>query len=488
MNNRYSHVRPLTIDPVAIFAPSQEPVLKISHRVMLGCAAVAAAAIIVPLSIVGAAPTTAAATTVHTGQFHSVGPTRILDTRTGLGAPKALVGPGGKVVVQATGGAVPTTGISAVVLNVTETNATQASFLTVWPDGETRPAASNLNFTANLTEANSVTVKVSAAGKVDIYNSQGSVNLIADITGYFLADDTAGTGGDFTPVPPERLIDTRDPALGALSSHQVGYAGYTFSDPTTDSHILALAVNITAVNPKAAGYFTTWNGVGSPPNTSVLNFPLGRNVPNFAIVPAARCQDLFNNCDPTQVNAPMIAVENFAPANVDLIVDIAGFFDDGTLVSTVGAGARFTPLSPTRIVDSRSAKGIAGPLGAGKTATINAAAIGDQNTVAFAANLTAVAPTASTYLTFWPDGPTPPLGSTLNPVAGQTVANAAILGLSATHTFNVFNAAGTTGLIVDVNGFYDLPPAPPTTAAPHIASPAGELTGQALTPRVLPGK
>src|SRR5262249_3133122 len=162
----------------------------------------------------------------------------------------------------------------------------------------------------------------------------------------------------------------------------------------------------------------------------------------------------------------MVVVENFAPGGVDLIIDIVGFFDDGTLLSTgASAGARFTPLSPTRIVDSRIPTGVGGPLTAGQTDTIDATPIGDPNTVALASNLAAISPTAATYLTFWPGGPIP-IGSTLNPAVGQTVANAAITGLSSTATFNAFNFHGTTGLIADINGFYDLPPAPPTTTAP----------------------
>ena len=40
------------------------------------------------------------------------------------------------------------TGVSAVALNVTVTEPTDLSFLTVWPKGTGRPYASNLNFTA----------------------------------------------------------------------------------------------------------------------------------------------------------------------------------------------------------------------------------------------------------------------------------------------------------------------------------------------------
>ncbi|WP_222432054.1 hypothetical protein, partial [Leekyejoonella antrihumi] len=89
-----------------------------------------------------------------------------------------------KVKVSGVGG-IPT-GIKAIVLNVTETAPTQAGYVTVYPDGITRPTASNLNFTKSLTAPNLVLVPVSSTGYIDLYNgSTGSVHLIADCFGYY---------------------------------------------------------------------------------------------------------------------------------------------------------------------------------------------------------------------------------------------------------------------------------------------------------------
>jgi hypothetical protein len=83
------------------------------------------------------------------GAFHPLPPARILDTRTGLGAPAARLGAGGTISLQVAGaGGVPVGGATAVVLNVTVTEPTAGSFLTAWPTGENRPMASNLNFVA----------------------------------------------------------------------------------------------------------------------------------------------------------------------------------------------------------------------------------------------------------------------------------------------------------------------------------------------------
>ncbi|MER7467083.1 hypothetical protein, partial [Streptomyces sp. NPDC097981] len=75
-------------------------------------------------------------------------------------------------------------GVTAVVLNVTATNPTDASYVSVYPNGTTRTSASNLNVTAGQTIPNLVIVPV-VNGKVSFYNNAGSVDLIADIAGYY---------------------------------------------------------------------------------------------------------------------------------------------------------------------------------------------------------------------------------------------------------------------------------------------------------------
>jgi hypothetical protein len=73
----------------------------------------------------------------------------------------------------------------AVVLNVTVTGGTGAGFLTVWPDGTTRPNASNINWVTGQTIPNLVTVPV-VNGKIDFRNaSPGTVQVVADLFGYY---------------------------------------------------------------------------------------------------------------------------------------------------------------------------------------------------------------------------------------------------------------------------------------------------------------
>jgi hypothetical protein len=119
-------------------------------------------------------------------RHRAVSPTRLLDTRTGLGAPLGPLGVGGEVVLQVGGhGGVPAAA-RAVVINVTATNATSGTFITSYPNGSERPNASSLNVRAGRTTANLVLAKLGPDGAVRLYNESGSVDVLADVTGYFV--------------------------------------------------------------------------------------------------------------------------------------------------------------------------------------------------------------------------------------------------------------------------------------------------------------
>jgi hypothetical protein len=119
-------------------------------------------------------------------RYNALSPSRILDTRTGTGGFSAPVGPGGTISPTVIGvGGVPASGVSAVVLNVTVTQPTAESFLTVFPSGAPRPLASNLNFVAGQTVPNLVMAKVGADGKVSVFNNLGTSHVIFDVVGWY---------------------------------------------------------------------------------------------------------------------------------------------------------------------------------------------------------------------------------------------------------------------------------------------------------------
>ncbi|WP_238009662.1 DPP IV N-terminal domain-containing protein [Dactylosporangium sp. AC04546] len=401
------------------------------------------------------------------GTYYPVSPYRVMDTRSGKGALKGVVGSGGVVSLQVTGvGSVPVDA-STVVLNVTVTEPTGPGYVTVYPTGVARPTASSLNYVRGWTGANSVTVKVGAEGKVDLYNAGGPAHLIADVYGYYTQGHNCCSGymgGQYHPLAqPVRLTDTRDWGVGRVP------AGYYINsvaswDSSIDPHVRAFAVNVTATAPTGGGYLTAWNGdEGNLPNTSTLNYTANATVPNFAVVPATPCVD----CG-TATGLPSIGV--YTSTNAHIIVDIVGFYDDGSLPN----GLRFTPIVPTRIADTRSGQGWPSRLGPGTTASIKApSSIANVDTWALATNVTAVQPTSATYLTVWPTGAGRPSTSNLNPTAGSVVPNAVQTMIGADDKFNVFNAGGYCDVVVDVVGtFYQYPPSVSAAMANSQSAPA----------------
>jgi hypothetical protein len=119
------------------------------------------------------------------GNFTPVSPTRLLDTRNGTGAPVAKVQPNQTLNLHVANLAGVPSNASSVILNVTVTNPTAAGFLSVYPGGQAfLPSASNLNFTKGETIPNLVVVPVTN-GSVNIYNRSGTVDVIADVFGYY---------------------------------------------------------------------------------------------------------------------------------------------------------------------------------------------------------------------------------------------------------------------------------------------------------------
>jgi hypothetical protein len=176
--------------------------------------------------------------------------------------------------------------------------------------------ASNLNFVAGQTVPNRVLVR--AGGKVDLYNSNGSVDLVVDVGGYFTDSSSGGTGSAFAGLTPARLLDTRD-GTGGVSSPvgpggvlavQVaglkGVPAMTAAVPPT-----AVVLNVTVTSPTSGGYLTAWPDGSSQPLASDLDFAKGQTRANLVVVKvgADGKVDLFNLAGST-----------------DVVVDIVGWY------------------------------------------------------------------------------------------------------------------------------------------------------------------
>jgi hypothetical protein len=202
-------------------------------------------------------------------------------------------------------------GVSAVVLNVTAVSPTQGGYLTVYPDGVTRPTASNLNFLPGQVIPNLVVAPVLADGTVDFYNgSPGTVQLVADVSGYFVSG-TATAAGEFTSLTPARILDTRTSGgpIARISTDVLPVVGHG----GVPAGATAVVLNLTVVSPTQGGYITAWaDGSGSRPTASTLNFSAGEIVADLAVVPIGTDGD--------------IDLYNGSGGTSQLVADVAGYY------------------------------------------------------------------------------------------------------------------------------------------------------------------
>jgi hypothetical protein len=425
--------------------------------------------------------------------FHGQSPQRVLDTRpggstvdgsaSGIGAVPA----GGTIHVPVVSrGGVPATGVGAVALNVTVTGATGPGYLTVWPKGAPQPTASNLNFVTGQTVPNMVIVKVGTGGEASFFNGgTGTVHVIADVLGWF------PTGTSYTGLTPARLMDTRT-AAPTVDGESAGI-GAAAAGATLDVRVAgrggvpggaaAVALNVTATNPTAAGYLTVWPKGAARPTASTLNFVAGQTVPNMVIVPIGA--------------GGQVSLFNGATGTADVIVDVLGWFP---------AGASFTGLTPARLMDSRAGaptidSRFAGGSQVAEAETYNLAIAGrggvPAGAGAVALNVTVANPNRPGYLTIHPQGAVRPTASNLNFVAGQTVANMVLVPLGGSGQISIHLTDGQPNefldaeadVIVDVLGWFPNPTDPPTMYGNNLVLRSNGLGGAVLgdTPATVVG-
>jgi subtilisin family serine protease len=365
--------------------------------------------------------------------YTAVTPVRLTDTRSS-GGPLGSGGSRNLTVAGVTPGA--PAGATAVVLNVTVTNTTAASYLTVYPAGATQPLASNLNWVAGKTVPNLVEVPVGSGGAITIYNAFGSSDVVVDLEGYYAAP--SGTAGGEVALTPARIADTRagsgEPNAGSTlapgSSIDVQVTG---AGGVPTSGVSGAILNVTVTNTTASSFLSVWPSGQGRPLASNLNWVAGQTVPNRVFVPVSA--------------TGRISVYNQS-GSADVVVDVSGYFTDAT-----ATGKLFTPASPLRLIDTRSTGQTLGPAG---TFTLQVGGLSGVPSGASAVilNVTVTNTTAPSFLTVYPSTGARPPSSDLNWVGGQTVPNLVVVTLGTTGAVTFYNAAGSTDVVVDLAGWY----------------------------------
>ena len=506
------------------------------------------ALLLAPIGGIGAAPSAGADTAAailaappNASRYVPVTPTRLADSRSGLGTPALPLSADSTRSITITGSVIPATATAAMI-NVTVDGTQGSGWLQVFPTGIAAVgSASTLNAEANATTPNAAFTPIGLGGQISIY-STFATNVIVDVFGYF-EPASAATAGRFVPLDPTRILDTRT-GLGwappapvvpvtpttvaptATTVQPTGTAAPTTTVPATTttarpgnpgntkncgdfanyaeakawfdtyfplygdvaeldadddgipcetlsgapkqftngkvtsgkvtsgkvtsgttvslqvlgrggvptSGVAAVVMNVTADQASASGWVQVAPTPVSIGTSSNLNPQKGKTVANLVVVPVGAGGK----------------VDLYATSEMDLLADVVGYFTDSTAPSS--AEGLFVPISPSRQLDTREPN--AQPvLGAGTSVTIDVSDISSA-AAAVTGNLTATAAATGGWVQLSP--PSSPIGasSNLNTSSdNQTVANAVVSPVAAPGTLRAYTDR-PAHLLLDITGWF----------------------------------
>ncbi|HEX2783296.1 MAG TPA: SGNH/GDSL hydrolase family protein [Ilumatobacteraceae bacterium] len=319
-------------------------------------------------------------------EYKPIDPTRVIDTReTGQ-----RLAAGAMLPIDLSALAPTQVGADAVAVavNVTAAAPATAGYLTVWPCDSPRPLASSVNFGAGQARGAQSTTLLGPGRRMCVF-SNAATDIVVDLQGVFVASG----GLRFAPVTPDRKVDTRN--TGRQSTIAIA----------APPGATAVAATLTVTGGITAGFLSAFPCSGTIPKISNVNWQPGETVAGAVFVPVA--------ADGT------FCV--FTNSPTDVIVDITGVFN---AISDL----RFTPVTPTRMLDTRDGTGgWRGRQGTGQTIEIGAA---PDTAVAVTGTITVVDPGLDSYLTGTICGQAAGATSSVNGARATITANSLTVGLS----------------------------------------------------------
>lgn len=303
--------------------------------------------------------------------------------------------------------------------------------------------------------------------------SVGVVPALGTTSPTVSAADDVGAGGEFFPVTPARILDTRTPALDVAPTGRKA-ANKTFEVPVVGvggipaTDVLAVAVNVTVIQAPGNGYLSLrpsdFQPAATDEPTTLLNFKQGQVVPNFAIVGVG--------------TEGKLTVELVAPSgDADVTIDVFGwvatsnYVGDGATTPDEAEGARIVPQDPQRILDTRAGFAPSGdasdkPLGTQSSINIpvrgKAGVPDSENVTGVVFNMAGIKPSATTYLAVSPDkvpdGASDAETANGNFVAGDIKSNQVMAPLNADGSVWLYNREGKIDVTLDVVGYLEKNP------------------------------
>ena len=381
----------------------------------------------------GVLPTDATTTFAAASHYVPTTPVRILDTRTTTPVPAT-----GSITLQVAGVFGVPADASAVSLNVTVTDTQSGGFITVWPNGGTRPVVSNLNFAPGETRPNLVTVKVGTNGSVSLYNSSPApVDLVVDLGGYY-ATGAPTAGGGTVSVTPTRVMDTR-----------IGLGAPRWIAPGTDQALkvtggvvpddaVAVLINVTVAAANSDGWLAAYPAGVSAPTVSNLNFVRGQTTANLALVKVG--------------TGGMINIRNGVGSSNDVVADIMGY-----ITGSGTAGAYNAADNPIRLLDTRISNTLGQPVPANSAVTLQVlgkSGVPTSGVTAVVLNVTVTDCQYAGFVTVYASGTAQPGTSNLNFASGTTVPNQVVVAVGSDGAVVLHSTSpGGVQLVADIEGY-----------------------------------
>jgi PKD domain/Bacterial Ig domain len=392
-------------------------------------------------------------------RLFTVPPCRVFDSR-----QSAKLASGSAKTIAVTGapcGIPASAGLKAVTANLTVLDGTGSGHLFAYAPGTAVPVAAALNFPSGDVRGNSATIPVSN-GSIAVLPSvaQGAstaaaVHVLVDITGFYSTDNGApapATGPyALTVTNPCRVFTTQpNAALGGGETRMFRVASACVPDTAR-----AAILNVVAVPPSSGGHLRVSPSNATPASVTSVNFGANATVANGTTVGLARgTADLAITYGSTS-----------ATASAHALIDSLGYFAE--------AGLRYYPIQPCRILDTREARfGHSGPLS--DTSAVRLQVQGNcgvpRGARAALINAVVVGTTGAGHVSFFLPGQGPAVGHLPFAANESALALHTVVPLGPWAEEDVLADAflpgpgTTTGLVVDVHGYY-ADPASLSTAA-----------------------
>jgi hypothetical protein len=249
------------------------------------------------------------------GAFQSIPMQRAFDTRTSHPLATLSV-----TTMQVAGkGAVPASGVSAVLANLTVIGPARSGSVSTWASNAAWDGSASESFAAGRSEQDVLAVSLGPDGAAMIRNNTGvSLQVVLDVIGYYLAGTPTGYGA-YQPITPTRIFDSR---LNNLSNYPLA-TGVPASVPAYRDavsgavrlprwQVPAVVVRYTVLTPAKAGAISVFPGTELWNGSASMSFGAAVSVQ----------QQLTTVLGPDG----QLQLQNDTSANLLVIADVLGYY------------------------------------------------------------------------------------------------------------------------------------------------------------------